>query len=111
MWADFHPSAGHEQSGLRPALVISPHGYNARSSLLIVCPITNRDDKWPFRVRVDADLKIGGFIMVDQVKAVDRAARVKRLAGRVCAATLDEVRRLLSELVEINAGHAARVKD
>ena len=39
VWLDFSPTRGHEQSGHRPALVLSPASYNARSGLMLCCPI------------------------------------------------------------------------
>ena len=43
---------GHEQSGKRPALVLSPQDYNRRTSLLIACPVTSKVKGYPFEVRV-----------------------------------------------------------
>jgi mRNA interferase MazF len=31
VWLEFDPQAGHEQAGHRPALVISPASYNAKT--------------------------------------------------------------------------------
>ena len=42
VWLTFDPQAGREQAGRRPALVLSPGIYNAKSSLALVCPITNQ---------------------------------------------------------------------
>lgn len=41
----FDPQSGHEQSGWRPALVVSPGAYNRASSLALPCPITSRVSK------------------------------------------------------------------
>jgi len=42
MWLQFNPQAESEQSGRRPALVISPRSYNQRVGLALLCPITSR---------------------------------------------------------------------
>lgn len=42
VWLAFDPSAGHEQSGRRPALVLSPAAYNGRAGLALACPITGQ---------------------------------------------------------------------
>jgi mRNA interferase MazF len=39
IWIEFNPQAGHEQAGLRPALVISPASYNGAVGLAFLCPI------------------------------------------------------------------------
>src|SRR5437867_11987468 len=71
----FDPQSGHEQRGRRPALVISNYLFNKHTGLAIVCPITNRDRKIPFHLPVPASSSITGFVMVDQVKSIDYAAR------------------------------------
>jgi len=43
IWLDFNPQTGHEQSGRRPALVVSNESFNRFSKMAIVCPITNTD--------------------------------------------------------------------
>ena len=103
VWADFDPSAGHEQTGLRPALVISPFRYNARSSLLVVCPITRTASEWPFFVKITNGERVSGFVIVDQIKSIDAASRVRKIRGRVTGETLREVRRVLGILAEIDA--------
>ena len=42
IWMDFDPQSGHEQAGLRPAIVLSPRAYNNTVGLAIVCLITNQ---------------------------------------------------------------------
>jgi len=42
VWIDFDPQAGREQSGRRPALVLSPATYNRKVELGIFCPVTNQ---------------------------------------------------------------------
>ena len=40
VWLVFDPQAGHEQAGVRPAVVLSPKSYNERSGLILVVPVT-----------------------------------------------------------------------
>lgn len=42
VWTDFNPQAGREQAGKRPALVLSPKAYNAKTSLAVMVPITSQ---------------------------------------------------------------------
>jgi mRNA interferase MazF len=71
VWLTFDPQAGREQSGRRPALVISPASYNRKSELALVCPITSRVKKYPFEVPLPAGLPVSGMILADQVKSLD----------------------------------------
>lgn len=41
--ARFDPTEGSEQSGVRPAIVLSPTSTNRRSPLLILAPLTTRN--------------------------------------------------------------------
>ena len=38
---DFNPTKGYEQSGFRPAVVISNNVFNKNTRMVIVCPITS----------------------------------------------------------------------
>jgi len=41
VWVDFNPQASHEQSGRRPAMVLSARIYHEKTALAVVCPITS----------------------------------------------------------------------
>lgn len=71
----FDPQSGHEQKGRRPAFVVSKDLFNRSTGLAIVCPITNTDRSFPFHVPIPKDIKLKGFIMVEQVKSVDLCSR------------------------------------
>lgn len=98
IWLTFDPQAGREQAGRRPALVLTPRSYNARSGLALVCPITNqaRDilSKCPFR-RVMGQLAI----LADHVKSIDWKARRAEKVGRCPVEAIDEVRARLAPLL------------
>src|ERR1041384_5901840 len=74
----FDPQSGHEQKGRRPALVISNCLFNQHTGLAIVCPVTNTDRKIPFHLPIPASSSLTGFVMVEQVKSIDCAARRAR---------------------------------
>ncbi|WP_321777548.1 type II toxin-antitoxin system PemK/MazF family toxin [Sulfurimonas sp.] len=78
----FDPSAGHEQQGRRPALIISNEVFNRHVGLAIACPITNTERNFPFHVNVDSD-KLTGFIMTEQIKSIDYTARKVKFVEKV----------------------------
>lgn len=98
VWIDFSPTIGTEQSGRRPALVISDHGYNEASGRALLAPITSRVRGWPFEVALSSGSSVEGVILVDQVRVVDWRARHARIAGAAPAAALDEARAKLAAL-------------
>ncbi|MGA3238659.1 MAG: endoribonuclease MazF [Bryobacteraceae bacterium] len=77
----FDPQAGRERAGRRPALVLSPKTYNAKSGLTLVCPITNQIKGYPFEVDVPAAQGTTGVILADHVKSVDWKARRAEKTG------------------------------
>jgi mRNA interferase MazF len=79
VWLTFDPQAGHEQAGVRPAVVLSPQSYNERSNLIVVVPITRQIKGYPFEVVLPDGLPVAGAVLSDQVKSVDWRARDARL--------------------------------
>lgn len=99
-WLTLDPTKGHEQAGRRPALILTPQQYNARTNLAVCCPVTNKAKGYPFEVPVDAASGVTGVVLVDQVKSMDWVQRQASLMGRVNGATLDAVRVLLKTLLQ-----------
>jgi len=86
----FDPQSGHEQKGRRPALVVSNTLFNRHTGLALVCPITSTDREIPFHIRIPGDANLTGFVMVEQVKSVDYAARKARFIERASADLLEQ---------------------
>lgn len=102
VWIDLDPIKGHEQAGRRPALVISSSAYHDKSSLTVICPITSGGRRnWRFRLPLPAGLKTTGFVLIDQIRTIDRQARPLKFIERAPAKTLAEVRGLLAGLLQL----------
>lgn len=93
----FTPQAGHEQAGHRPALVLSPASYNAKTSLMLCCPLTTQAKNYPFEVPVGDEA--GSVVLSDQVKSLDWRTREAKRKCRVSADVLGEVRAKIHALV------------
>jgi len=87
IWLNFNPQSGHEQTGRRPALVLSPEEYNRKTGLAIFCPITSQVKGYPFEVKLPAGLPVNGVVLADQVKSLDwrvwEAALIKKLPTQI----------------------------
>lgn len=95
VWIALDPQAGHEQAGLRPALVLSPSIYNGRVGLALFCPITSQVKGYPFEVPLPDGLPIAGVVGADQVKSLDwRARKTTRIAAVPEEVVVQVVRRL-----------------
>ena len=99
IWFDFEPHAGHEQAGKRPALVLSPYGYNRRSGLAILCPITRQFKDYPFYIALPPLKNVEGWVLVDHVRNMDFSARKVQRVGHVPESFLKEVQDCLVTLL------------
>jgi mRNA interferase MazF len=101
VWLEFDPQAGHEQAGVRPALVVSPAAYNERAGLMVCCPLTTRIKGYPFEVRTTVE-GVDSAVLADQVKSLDWRVRRGRREGRVDEAVMLEVRMKIKALLRID---------
>ena len=72
---DLSPTSGHEQSGYRPAVVVSNDFVLTKTNMVYVALITSSKNKFPLHVTLDDRTATRGDILCEQVKAVDLAAR------------------------------------
>jgi len=76
IWVNFSPQSGHEQSGRRPALVISNNSFaQIMQKAAMVCPITGTGKNFPFHIKLDDRTQTTGFVLCDQAKIIDIYAR------------------------------------
>ena len=68
---DFSPTMGHEQSGYRPAVVVSNNFAISKTNVVYIAPITNTVRQFPLHVSLDSRTDTKGEILCEQVKAVD----------------------------------------
>lgn len=101
VWLEFDPQAGHEQSGHRPALVISPASYNAKTGLLVCCPLSTRIKGHPFEVRTSVD-GLDCAVLSDQLKSLDWKVRKARKKAEVGPDVMLHVRAKIKALLVIN---------
>ena len=90
VWVSFNPQAGREQAGHRPAVVLSPAAYNAKTSLMVCCPMTTQIKNYPFEVVISAENS--SAVLADQVNSLDWRKRRARRKGAISPAELAEVR-------------------
>ena len=97
VWLHFNPQAGHEQAGHRPALVVSPSAYNAKTGLMLCCPMTTKIKGYPFEVIIDTSP--AGVVLADQIKSLDWLARKASFKEKITSAQLKEVRKKATLLI------------
>ena len=97
VWLHFDPQLGHEQSGHRPALVLSSASYNGKTDLMLCCPMTQQVKGYPFEVLLAGNQPSAA--LADQVKSLDWVQRKASFKGKVTPKDLSEVRRKVIALV------------
>jgi len=97
VWIHFDPQAGHEQAGHRPAAVLSPAAYNAKTSLMLCCPMTSQIKNYPFEVLLAGPAR--SAVLADQIKSLDWRRRRAKRKGAVAPAELAEVRAKIRALI------------
>lgn len=92
---DLNPTRGREQSGIRPALIVSDDSLNRSSrNLVIVAPITGTDRGFPTHVQVnppEGGLTKRSVIMTESIRSISTARLIRRL-GAVSVNTMNKVR-------------------
>ncbi len=83
LWLSRDPTAGHEQAGHRPVIVLSPRAYNTLSGLAIVVPVTSRQRGRPFEIPLPDGLPIRGAVLADQLRSIDWRARRTKYGGQL----------------------------
>ncbi|AKG20219.1 endoribonuclease MazF [Calothrix sp. 336/3] len=99
VYLDFDATKGHEQRGTRPAFVISPRSYNAKSSLALFMPITKQQKGYPFEVPLPLELQIQGVILADQIKCLDWKVRDIQFVETVPESLIEEVQAKIEPLI------------
>lgn len=97
VWLQFDPQAGHEQGGHRPALVLSPAGYNAARGMMVCCPMTSRIKGYRFEILVSEAPP--SVVLADQVKNLDWRVRGAVYKDAVSQEVLATVRAKLRPLL------------
>lgn len=100
---NLNPTQGHEQAGMRPVFVVSPHEFNKMTGTPIILPITNNGSfarRNGFAVMLDGcGTQTTGIIRCDQPRALDFSARNAKYIEAAPLSIVDEVLARLFTLV------------
>lgn len=90
------PTLGSEIQKTRLCVVVSPDELNAHLRTVLVAPLTTGGRAYPWRIRCRFQHR-AGYIVLDQLRTVDRERLVKRL-GALSSQTLAEALGALREM-------------
>jgi len=100
-WADLSPARGHEQTGLRPVLILSHDVFNERSGTAIVMAITSQPQKAGFPLTLElkaADLPRQSWVKMSQIRTLS-IERISKVMGKASHEELDQVIEGLNEII------------
>jgi len=72
------PTIGSEMKKTRPCVIISPDEMNKYLQTIVIAPMTSNSKHYPTRVEVKHN-KTKGWIVLDQIRTIDRKRIVKVL--------------------------------
>ena len=89
-------SLSDDAKNTRPGVVVSPDELNRNVDHVIIAPLASTNAKYPTRVAVEF-LNSERFVILDQIRTVDKARLVKKI-GEIGGAAQDEILERLAEL-------------
>ena len=83
IWSvNLNPTRGHEQAGIRPALIVSVDAFNhGPAGLVVLLPLTTKHRGIPFHVEVgsrDGSVKVKSFVKCEDIRSVSKERLVDR---------------------------------
>jgi mRNA interferase MazF len=100
LWANLDPTLGHEQSGLRPVLILSQNVFNDRSGTVIAVALTSQRPSAGFPLTLelaDSNLPKKSWAKISQIRTLS----VQRLGKKLGKATTEELADIIEGLNEI----------
>jgi mRNA-degrading endonuclease toxin of MazEF toxin-antitoxin module len=99
VYTDLYPTIGHEQTGKRPVVVLGNKSCDKYSEMTIICPITSNKREYPTKVEL-RNTKTKGFVLCDQIRALDFSNRNYRYLESLDDDTLWDVIDCVRSLIE-----------
>jgi len=100
VWADLDPVIGHEQSGRRPALILSDSLFNKKSRTVIAVALTTQPQKVDFPFAIKLNQEIGKKLVWVKVSHI-RTLSTLRLGKKIDHLNERELERVIEALNEI----------
>ena len=99
---NLNPIEGHEQSGIRPAVIISGSSMNKYSPLCICCPLSSQIKNYSQYVKINKTktnkLKNNSEALVPQIRALSKTRFIKKI-GEITDEELSKIKIGLSKLL------------
>lgn len=100
-WANLNPTRGHEQSGLRPVLILSQDVFNHRSGTVIAVAPTSQPQRVSFPLAFElASIRLPkrSWVKIGQVRTL-AMERIGKKLGVVSPEEMEQVIEGLNEII------------
>lgn len=89
------PTIGSEMKKTRPCVIISPNEMNKYLQTIVIAPMTSSSKPYPTRVEIKHN-KTKGWIVLDQMRTVDRQ-RIVKILGILTEREIEKTKLILKE--------------
>ena len=99
-WADLNPTKGHEQSGMRPVLILSQKIFNEKSGTVIAIALTSQPQRASFPLTLELTsprLPKQTWAKISQIRTLS----VERIGKKIGCVSDQELRQIIEGLNEI----------
>ena len=100
VFIDFSPIKGHEQSGKRPALVISNKIFNQFTNMAIVCPLSSNTKDFPTHYELKSPKTIQGSVLCEHIRSIDYVKRNIKFVERCSEYEYENIIELIKSFFE-----------
>ena len=83
VFLDFNPTKGHEQAGMRPAVVISTNTFNQNTKMVMLCPITSNNKEFPTHYQLEDTKRVHGSVLCEHIRSIDYEMRNLKCVERL----------------------------
>ena len=98
VWVILDPRVGHEQSGRRPAIVLSKRLFTERTGLAVICPITSKVKGLPFEIIIKTQA-LDGAILPIHLRSIDINARKAQFIEKSSKKVLEQTAKAVELMI------------
>jgi mRNA interferase MazF len=91
------PTIGVEMKKTRPCVILSPNEMNKYLQTIILAPMTSSSKSYPTRIEVKHN-KTQGWIVLDQIRTVDRI-RIIKILGNLTEKEIVKTKEAINEIL------------
>lgn len=100
VFLDFNPTKGHEQKGIRPAVIVSNNVFNENTKMAMVCPITSNEKEFPTHYNLEDTKKVHGSVLCEHIRSIDYEIRNLKFVEKLSDNDFISIVTLLNACIE-----------